>query len=478
MEGMTDHLRKLVKKKKGRYRKSHSIGNYKGKTLDCFLASSMDEARLRYAEDYANHLLDLFFDPLGKYFRRAVLQREVSGDIEWRRQRDHAAHTLNNYLLGWLFYSRNTRLRRCLKRQAKARFARAIPKKPGRQWDRTFLSTWLVASLLHDIGYAFEGSLGPLQAEVQSRSVARMGKVLRDYFHCRFWQVHDLCSPADAKIACKLAEIRAPEFPALTVPRVAESMRRLPKLSRLRDACQQTLELNPKIKVPKAFRKAGGLPSDSFELWKLQDKTVGKRRMAKRIEDAAVAFDSLVWDGQPNSGVRLIDHGIAGGLIELLGETVYHCVRYGMPPSKPDRESRHVRVWKQVTDSKKADLDMNPLWWWTGIVWASSATALHNLQQQPRPWPGSTHDRGPLKLEDDALCYLGILVDILQEWDRYSLSRDHLLVGPAPLQGRDVEVNSRGRKVRIKFPNKVVRNKVEDALDLALKDWHRLVELA
>jgi hypothetical protein len=39
------------------------------------------------------------------YFWQAVLRREITGNVTYSRQRDHFAHTLYNYLMGWYFFS-------------------------------------------------------------------------------------------------------------------------------------------------------------------------------------------------------------------------------------------------------------------------------------------------------------------------------------------------------------------------------------
>jgi hypothetical protein len=116
-------------------------------------------------------------------------------------------------------------------------------------------------------------------------------------------------------------------------------------------------------------------------------------------------------------------------------------------------------------------------WWWTSVVWATGATAIHNLQQQRQPWPGCETIATRLSLNDDPLAYLGILVDILQEWDRYTVSRSSILSGKLPLQGKDVGLTVIAEKIRIDYRDRGRAEGVRMALDLALSSWEEIVEI-
>src|SRR5262245_28577703 len=62
-------------------------------TLLEFLASTMDEIRLRHAGAACRQALRRFDVEDADYFRLAVLRRETSRDIAFPKQRDHSAHT-------------------------------------------------------------------------------------------------------------------------------------------------------------------------------------------------------------------------------------------------------------------------------------------------------------------------------------------------------------------------------------------------
>jgi hypothetical protein len=116
--------------------------------------------------------------------------------------------------------------------------------------------------------------------------------------------------------------------------------------------------------------------------------------------------------------------------------------------------------------------------WWTGIVWATAATALHNIQQMADlnkidpDWPGA------IALSDDPLAYLGVLVDVIQEWDRYSVRK---VLDSEPIQGNEVELGAEHGKVKVHFlgsSGKSRAEKVRSDLNIGLKDWTQILQLS
>ena len=150
--------------------------------IERFLRSSMDEVRLRRARETAISILKVADLADHDMFREGVFKREVSGAIAYDGQRDHAAHTLNNWLLGWYIYSNCPKVR--------AEFVAAITR---RHWsgafgaDEFFGHTWLYASLLHDVGYLFEGNLSANDPSTQSHQVETGVRVVNDYFVSGVW---------------------------------------------------------------------------------------------------------------------------------------------------------------------------------------------------------------------------------------------------------------------------------------------------
>src|ERR1051325_5475373 len=129
--------------------------------LDDFLFSTVDEVRSRNANRLAQYTLSLQFLDEISFFRESVLRREARGDSAYPGQRDHTAHTVNNWLLGWLIYEHSTRFRAAFKKAAKARrlLTAGTHGAGGVSAEIAFGNVWIYASLLHDIGYLFEGAI-------------------------------------------------------------------------------------------------------------------------------------------------------------------------------------------------------------------------------------------------------------------------------------------------------------------------------
>jgi hypothetical protein len=72
--------------------------------IDQFLGARLDQDRVRFAEDYAALVLELTDLSDATYFRRGVWRKETVPATVYPRQRDHAVHTVHNYLLGWYFF--------------------------------------------------------------------------------------------------------------------------------------------------------------------------------------------------------------------------------------------------------------------------------------------------------------------------------------------------------------------------------------
>lgn len=119
----------------------------------------------------------------------------------------------------------------------------------------------------------------------------------------------------------------------------------------------------------------------------------------------------------------------------------------------------------------------SPAFWWTGIVWATAATAIHNVQQMDTLTSVDASWPGPISLEEDPIAYLGILVDVLEEWDRYSVFKG---LNREPIQGTEVQLGYRDQKVVVRFeggPGRGRARKLSDELDKALIGWTSLLEV-
>ena len=116
-------------------------------------------------------------------------------------------------------------------------------------------------------------------------------------------------------------------------------------------------------------------------------------------------------------------------------------------------------------------------WWWSAVVWATAATAIHNVVQQFDTWPSCTKKDRRLKVQQDPLAYLGVLVDILQEWDRYTSKRYSIVTHQLPIQAVDMRIATDSNKLSIVFPNKKHANNTVDSLESSLIGWEEFVRV-
>jgi hypothetical protein len=82
-----------------------------------------------------------------------------------------------------------------------------------------------------------------------------------------------------------------------------------------------------------------------------------------------------------------------------------------------------------------------------------------------------------LKLTDDPLAYLGILVDTVEEWDRYSVFKS---LDQEPIQGTEVMLGVLSGKVKLEFlgSEKIRRTKkLIGDLDGSLLDWQSVLDV-
>ncbi len=246
--------------------------------LEAFLKATNDEMRLLKADKYAEGALFIPDMRDASYFRNAVMRRELTADLDFSRQRDHAAHTLYNYLLGWYFYEKCSTIRDEIHKHIKKRLClsdngnitfETNPEDIEFTEEDNHLSihfgdVWAYASLLHDIGYILEGSLSNLNIAVESERVTRGAAIIHDYFNHRFWRDVDLDFHAARDLVTAL-KMYVPDF-----------------------------------------------------TWREHYEFFGSKKMSALIKIVSREYKNLIWHGLPKTGMRMIDHGVCSGLLGLM----------------------------------------------------------------------------------------------------------------------------------------------------------------
>jgi hypothetical protein len=453
----------------------HRVDNRK--TIGELFDIPLDQVRLQQAEAYAEPALRTTDLAEADLFRKIILARETEGTIRYDLQRDHVVHTVNNYLLGWYFLAHCEAFRRefaaCCQRRHVA--------EDVNDYDsivKQFGEVWVFVSLLHDIGYMFEGNFNDsdsLELEIFDE-LRKLEKWLRD-------EIYDEMGPTSSSHVEDVLSLAAvdrlmPQGKKLRTASEAKTYLRDPgALKSLADCVKKESEGKFACSLHDGF--------DGFEVWAEHYREFGQANMALRMESLSKSFDEILDAGHPKYEIKLLDHGVTGGLLLLKHSTFWFSIMFALKNVKISSADPKFHILKNVLEElnlEPYDKDKGPPYyathWWTSVVWATAATAIHNVQQEPTTQGG----HGPLKLSEDPLAYLGILVDILQEWDRHSIHRLRAIeAGRNPISNKQVEmgVDKASGKIHVRYtfqdPKKT--SEVHKDLDKALHGWRDLVEV-
>jgi hypothetical protein len=176
--------------------------------------------------------------------------------------------------------------------------------------------------------------------------------------------------------------------------------------------------------------------------------------------------------GSQKSPLIFLDHGIVSGLFLLQYTVLYTVIKENIQGGIPNFSENVKSYIKKFNKYNKEALDKYNFEFssdmcYEKIIWATYAAALHNFLLTEDLWPRNYREgdkmqqrqleyflNGKLRIADDPLAYLGIIVDILQEWDRYSVSGDSAIGGPIPIQGKDIklEFDSSQDLITLQYP--------------------------
>lgn len=570
----------------------------KEKDLMDFLKASNDEVRLMKADDFSAAALTLSDLRDAAYFRNAIMRKELSAEIDFKKQRDHAAHTLYNYLIGWYFFEKSPMINSAMKTHIRMREFNLSCRGEIDKETFAFGIVWTFASLLHDIGYLLEGSLSNLSLDVEVAHVSKGAAIMHDYFNHFFWRHIDLDYKAARDIVRRL-NLYVPDFKSIkSLSALSDNLSVLGDCEPIRSSLAQDFRelvlYNRPINIndlKKILEQSSYLDIDSFKLWELHYSFYNQNNTAELIKHVGSIFHNLVWDGHPTYNSRTINHGVASGLLSLMFSTYFYQIYFGLESVKKIEKSlkKYVKVLNvscsklvinvpnkrlitkiqkdldniypiirsgfgygllpnngrllDILSSVRADLQNNDQtnkidniknkvyrfvqlikedldWletkynftsvydfitkqsimkhfhykasnWFSLVLWGTAAAAIHDIVQNKDLWKtpkemkyifeltGGTNN-GILKLDDSHLCYLGVLVDIIQEWDRYSVIKESVFSEKFQLQGIQVDIRKpmqgmQPLEIKIIENNEVIQ-KIQSSLDFSLNGWRALIK--
>ncbi|MHC4695800.1 MAG: hypothetical protein ACYTFA_03540 [Planctomycetota bacterium] len=452
----------------GWFHKSLSAGICDGLIKD-FFAVKTDEDRVSCAEKYVREVLGITDLADATYFRQGVWRRELSGAMGYDMQRDHAAHTLNNYLLGWYFFVNCPRMTGHLQQVMGKRDRQAATYLDP--MISRFGELWCWVSLLHDVGYILEGALRSNGMEVVDERIASGAQYVRRYFTDIFWRELGIRDADGKQDAAELAQLGADTTNVtLDSPEtIVDFLRKVGPLNAIENAIEhEGHEL-----------RGSELPQDAIALWRAHFEHFGQKEMAKRIAGMETALYSLIDNGIPNAGVRTLDHGICGGLVLLKYSTIWFRLILACKHATAEVREKYERVCSSVQEVTE-DWGYHGTHWWSNVVWATAAVAIHNVQQD-HSIPGWY---SKLDCREAPLAYLGVLVDMLQEWDRPSSKRQNTV------EGADLRINSSDVTIGSKADGRVHivygcrdgsarkrEERLREELERALLNWNDVAEV-
>lgn len=246
-----------------------------------------------------------------------------------------------------------------------------------------------------------------------------------------------------------------------------------------------------------------GLNREAFSIWKEYYTNYDSKEMCNILYMVERVYKHNLWVGA-DYGQRNLDHGVCSGLIALQALTFFRDIYLGLLAEsdfdsfnkKQKRNSKRLlsgntnlisekmyeRIRNKIIKAPKritirGDFDANA--WFKKVCWATSSAAIHALIQDEdykKECEKHTKDETRLKiaLNDDPLAFLGVLVDSLQEWDRYKVKQrgESAFSGSDLLQSVEVKLkyDSHLKLIVIEYPEhsfngiqKLITNCLENA---------------
>ncbi|EGW21935.1 hypothetical protein [Methylobacter tundripaludum] len=513
------------------------------KHLNDFFEATLDEVRLKKANAFSRYALWISGNHTLAYFREAASKREVAADIDYDMQRDHAVHTLYNYILGWYIFDTSEKFQDKFKQylinqqktiygneyvtthdfftltekehefyenEAPDEFGKIGEKDESIALANEFGDVWSITSLLHDVGYIFEGTISSASPEVENVRVIRGAKVVHDYFNHYFWEHFRVDYRAAQNIA-NLLDVSVPDFK--NSQSLASLGDRLCDIGGCENIRKKLMERDGfKALNNEAIKNQYGLNREAFSIWNMYYETY-KKNSTTTMQTILKIVKEEYYDAMSkgsNQGFKNLNHGVCSGLIVLQALTFYHEFVWGFDllnwekfEYKQNKEKNHINcVSKQIYDDTQRQIieqyvpiemsirdGLSPERWFNKVLWATASIAIHDVIQQKYYEKSckkySKNGYPKISLDDDPLAFLGVLVDVLQEWDRYTISGELAFSEKTELlQSTDVDidiVDSKSDKINFYYPlkkgddEKDFSKDIKEVLNRCLAEWDSLI---
>ncbi|MDD5035277.1 MAG: hypothetical protein PHE55_11035, partial [Methylococcaceae bacterium] len=256
---------------------------------------------------------------------------------------------------------------------------------------------------------------------------------------------------------------------------------------------------------PKAHRCPPSQCRTSCAISAIYPQAVNPQKSGQNWSDKGIRviedeYDNDVWKGSATSKISL-NHGVSGGLMLLQASTFWHELMWGLKSTTwnhinyiQEEKGANIATSKEIFEpvSKvvfnkiQSEITENRIpahiWLrggfnyanWIKDLWATASVGIHDYVTK-KEWD---KHKITIDLKEDPLAYLEILVDILQEWDRYTVLGESAFSGTELLQSYEIQLEPkkdfRDSKLVITYPgtriNKYEKN-ITESLDRILKNW-------
>lgn len=386
--------------------------------LKDFFYSRSDIQRIQKAEFIAEKMLRLTDFSEFVSIRSAVATIEIQRRISYKKQSDHTAHTVYLFLLGVWVYDNLPSL--------KERINKFINSSNP---IHMFLFQWTYASLLHDVGYLFSQEDG--EQKVDKSSFEIFNKLFN------FDHIRESAGELTDKSMSKLEDLWG-NF-------IAKYGQDISANGDSKSQIIDKLDYIPWLVDLDSDNKSG--------LTTLYDGSIH----SKSLKEFALELANIGY-----SGVTVIDHGIASGLILLKYTSVWYWIC-------SEAQKKDTDLYEELTRNFKYPIHV----FHKHVVNACRAAAYHNLNESNFKFDLS-----------NPLLYLSVLCDELQVWDRFLSGHEHVdnWSTVKHCMSEDIQAERTNNTFEVPMLHiscaEVFSKKIISTLDKRLLDWREFVQVS